>query len=209
MPAQLHTHSEHSFLRASLDGYNLQKKRILEIKCPGKEDHAIALKGKVPEKYIWQLVHQLAVTNADSVDYLSFDGTAGVIVPFERDLKLEKKLLPEEMKFWELVQKKTPPELTERDLMEITDPEDIALFEEMKKAKAIADAADEQVEKFVSQIKKKFPNGQIYCSGYQLIKIFRSGTVDLEKIPQLKGIDLDQYRKPGSFSLTLRPKKAG
>ena len=32
-------HEEHEFLRASFDGHNGELNEILEIKCPGKEDH--------------------------------------------------------------------------------------------------------------------------------------------------------------------------
>src|SRR3990167_8630858 len=72
MPPTLAVHNKYPFLRASLDGFNKDKKKILEIKCPGQKDHEQAVSGLIPEKYIYQIVHQLLVTDAESVDYFSF-----------------------------------------------------------------------------------------------------------------------------------------
>lgn len=102
-------HPTIGYMRATLDGFNAEASRVLEIKCPGKKDHATALEGTIPGKYIWQLVHQLAVTGASEAHYYSFDGEAGVTIPFQRDAKKEELLIAAEMDFWECVQTDTPP----------------------------------------------------------------------------------------------------
>src|ERR1700743_2597401 len=51
MPAVYIERAGHPFLRATLDGLNDEYQRALEIKCPGKKDHDIALAGKIPDKY--------------------------------------------------------------------------------------------------------------------------------------------------------------
>lgn len=112
MPADTATHSQYDFLRASLDGINKNSGIVLEIKCPGKKDHAVALQGNIPEKYIWQLVHILMVTDLDTIDYFSYHPDApkkGVIISFDRDRHLERMLLPKEMQFWENVVKDVSP----------------------------------------------------------------------------------------------------
>src|SRR5258708_7878806 len=48
---------------ASLDGIN-EWNEILEIKCPGDKDHAIAVVGKVPDHYYPQLQHQMHVCDS-------------------------------------------------------------------------------------------------------------------------------------------------
>lgn len=95
---------------ASLDGINFKHRRLVEVKCPGKEDHGLALSGKIPEKYKWQLTQQLLVTGYDEMDYFSFDGQKGVILVFKRNVQLETVLLAALKKFWEQVQRETPPE---------------------------------------------------------------------------------------------------
>ncbi len=110
MPAaNYQIHPKYKFVRANADGVNWKEEIALEIKCPGKTDHALALSGKIPEKYKFQLVHLLLVLGLERIDYFSFDGEDGVIVPFERNKLLEGKLLSEEMRFWDCVTTGTPP----------------------------------------------------------------------------------------------------
>lgn len=100
MPKTIAKHPQYDFLRTSLDGSNKSAGKALEIKCPGSKDHATAVKGEIPQKYIWQCVHHMMVTGLSKLDYFSFDGERGITVPMKRDLKLEKVLLAEEIKFW-------------------------------------------------------------------------------------------------------------
>lgn len=83
-PAIAGEHDEYAFIRASLDGYHeafevvdgktLNASTILEIKCPGKADHADAVKGRVPKKYGVQMQAQFLVTAAAKGIYFSWDG---------------------------------------------------------------------------------------------------------------------------------------
>ena len=123
MPPALMQHERFPFLRASLDGYNEKEGIILEIKCPGASDHSLAKAGKIPEKYIPQLSHQLLVTGASRVDYFSFDGTAGVCVQFYPDVEYIKKLLAAELDFWKLVECGEPPEFCDRDFKKVQSKE--------------------------------------------------------------------------------------
>jgi putative phage-type endonuclease len=109
MPAACLELKKFRFIRTSCDGFNERAQRVLEIKCPGREDHLEARRGRIPRKYLWQCVHTLLVTGFDELDYFSFDGKRGVIVPFERDPKLEQKLLSEHIAFWRYVAQDVPP----------------------------------------------------------------------------------------------------
>jgi putative phage-type endonuclease len=207
MPATLKEHAMHPFLRASLDGFNAANGgRVLEIKCPGKEDHATALAKKIPEKYIWQLVHQLMVADAAQADYFSFDGERGVTVPFYRDLKLEKMLILKELAFWELVQSDTPPELTDKDFKILRGKEEKALFTKFKKLKLEVDAKSEALEEVRKEIIEHVEHPRVICADVQLVKSERKGAVDYAKIPELRSIDLEKYRKKSSFVVTLKIK---
>jgi putative phage-type endonuclease len=73
-------HPSLDWMMASLDGIDIDGQAIVEIKCPGQTDHDVAKTGKVPEKYIPQLQHQLAVTGVEIAYYFSFDGNDGVSV---------------------------------------------------------------------------------------------------------------------------------
>lgn len=123
-PPTLVVNQVYPFIRASLDGYNAQFRRILEIKCPGKADHAKAISGEVPEKYFPQLQHQLLATGqAIQNDYYSYDGESGVLVICDPDSSYQRLLLEKLQEFWGWVQDGTPPPLTDKDRRRIAKAE--------------------------------------------------------------------------------------
>jgi putative phage-type endonuclease len=110
-------HDKYDFIRASLDGYSRDLNAIVEIKCPGKVDLLEAKKGKVPKKYLPQVQLQLLLTNASYCDYFTYDGEDGIIVKVLPDKEYQQKLEDEMVKFWELIQTKNPPLLTDKDVL--------------------------------------------------------------------------------------------
>lgn len=100
---QVVIHPEHDWMSASLDGLDLGQEFIVEIKCPGEKNHALAMSGVIPNHYIAQLQHQLACTGLDEAYYYSFDGYSGVSIRLKRDDEFIKKMIDEEYKFWESI----------------------------------------------------------------------------------------------------------
>jgi putative phage-type endonuclease len=179
---------------ASLDGIN-EWNEILEIKCPGDKDHAIALSGKVPDHYYPQLQHQMYVCDSDLVYYFSFDGVDGVIVNVKRDDKYIEKMIQEEKKFYECLINKTPPDPIECDFIEM----DNDLWKECAlKWKSVTNSIKE-LEKQEEELRKEliFLSGESNAkgAGISLCHIQRKGNVEYAKIPELKGVDLEKYRK--------------
>ena len=62
----------YEWMIASLDGLDMGKGVMVEIKCPGQKDHDLAMSGKIPEHYIPQLQHQLFVTGLNKMFYFSY-----------------------------------------------------------------------------------------------------------------------------------------
>lgn len=91
---------QHPFMLASLDGVCIDNKHILEIKCTNKKNHALAQKGKIPEYYIPQVQHQMAVCDVDQCYYFSFDGSNGAIVIVKRDEEFIKRMIDLEYEFY-------------------------------------------------------------------------------------------------------------
>jgi len=94
---------ENEWAGASFDGMTLEEDAIVEIKCPGKKDHDVALEGKIPKKYVYQIQHQLYVSGLDLCYYFSFDGEKGKIIEVERDDILIEKMLVKLFDFWQLL----------------------------------------------------------------------------------------------------------
>lgn len=206
LPA-LAQHKQLEFFRASLDGYNSDLNAGIEIKYPSAAKHAEAANGKVPVCYYGQVQHQLFVTGAKWIDYVSFDGKEIAVVRVEPDAKYIEKMIPIVSDFWECVKTGTPPARTDKDLISLDDPAQIALFERFAALKLAADEAVAKADELNDEIKKLFPSGGVFAGGYELVRISKKGSVDYAAIPELKGVDLERYRKSGGSTLTLRPRK--
>lgn len=180
---------------ASLDGIN-ERNEILEIKCPGEKDHSIALSGKVPDHYYPQLQHQMYVCDSQKAFYFSFDGMDGVIVEVFRDDEYIEKMIIEEKKFYDCLINKTPPEPSEGDYIERNDQ----LWQQCASKWRSITSSIKELEKEEEELRKQlvFLSGESNTKGggISLCQIQRKGNVQYDKIPELKGLDLEIYRKP-------------
>lgn len=197
---QVVEHNSIPWMIASLDGLSFCNKYAVEIKVPGREDHELALKGVVPPKYVPQLQDQLEVTGLDMIYYYSYDGKNNACLEVKRDQPYINKMMVELKKFHKCMVTCTPPELSERDYnirnddewkffvdRWIEDKHNLACWEarEMQSRKELIEASS-------SRNSKGF--------GVKVQKIMRAGSVNYSDIDILKGVDLDQYRKPASES---------
>lgn len=185
---------------ASLDGIDYLGHHLVEIKCPGEKDHSIAIAGKVPEHYYPQLQHQMYVCDVDEMYYFSFDGIDGVTVKVKRDDEYIAKMVEEEKKFYECLINKTPPEPSEGDYIERNDD----IWQQCASRWKSVTNSIKELEKEEEELRKQlvFLSGESNTkgAGISLCQVVRKGNVDYSKIPQLKGLDLDIYRKSASSS---------
>lgn len=198
-------HPKFRWMIASMDGINMLERKALEIKCPGKEDHQMALDKVIPPKYFPQLQHQLEVTGLDMIYYLSFDGKEGCFIEVERDKNFIGKLLLKEQEFYQShIVEMIPPDMTDKDFVIRHDTEwENAAFEWQ--------ITNENL-KFLEEKEKKLRNKLIELSGNKntkgggvcLSKVCRRGNINYNDIPELKRIDLEKYRKDSIESWRLK-----
>lgn len=183
---------------ASLDGLSLSHKEMVEIKCPGKKDHSIAQEGRIPEHYYPQLQHQMYVTGLHQCYYFSFDGTDGVILIVKRDDSYIEQMVQKELEFYESVLTRTPPKEKENFIQR----DDQEWYEVSSKWKIITSTIKD-LERQEEEVRKRLIElcGESSCLGYgvSVTRIQRKGSVDYSRIPELKGVDLSQYKKEDSF----------
>ena len=98
---EVFTSIEYPFMLASLDGVCIDNKHIIEIKCTNKKNHELAKNGKIPDYYMPQVQHQIAVCNVDQCYYFSFDGDRGVVVVVDRDDKFIANMIEMEWEFYQ------------------------------------------------------------------------------------------------------------
>lgn len=183
------------WMMASLDGRDEVSGCILEIKCPGEKDHAIAVSGRVPDHYYPQLQHQMYVCNTQTCYYFSFDGAEGVTVEVKRDDTYIEKMIEEEWKFYDCLINKTPPEPQKDEYIERNDD----LWKKCASNWIFINSQIKEMQETEEELRKQlvFLSGESNSKGggISLCRIQRKGNVDYAKIPELKGIDLDKYRK--------------
>ena len=112
---EVYESDEHQFMSCSLDGISPDGKTMVEIKCPKRSDHEMALRGKIPDKYAPQLQKQLLVMGLEDMTYFSFDGQKGTSVKVYRDESMIRRIVDEEQRFWDNVLSKTPPTVLDSD----------------------------------------------------------------------------------------------
>jgi putative phage-type endonuclease len=95
----------HPWLRASVDGICRQNLHVVEIKCGEKVYEHSARHGSVPEYYVGQLQHILAVTGYAMIDFwVWLPDVPPILIPVPRDEVFITHLLATETAFWSEVQ---------------------------------------------------------------------------------------------------------
>ncbi len=189
--------TQYPFMMASLDGYG--KDHLVEIKHPGKEDHALAKRGIIPKKYRYQLIQALLVLGREEIDYMSCgqDEDDFVILPFSLLSSSEEAgaLVVKEAQFWEKVQACEPPELIEKDFVLMDSVEWSLMAGEYVDTKAQMKYLEEKEKRCRERLIGLADGRNAQGGGVRLTQQARRGNVEYNRIPELKGIDLEKYRK--------------
>lgn len=196
---------EYNFMMASLDGTDSAKKErkhILEIKCPGREDHLKAINGVIPDHYMPQLQKQMIVTNLSSCFYMSYVTKNDYkIISVNKDRDYCKKIIDKECEFWYYIQNFVPPPLTNKDFIIKNDDKwnqsaeawkNLNLMKEYHKSRL---KLIEDEEELIKENLINMSNG-INCvgGGLKLNKIVRKGNIDYKSVPVETQKELEKYR---------------
>jgi putative phage-type endonuclease len=187
-------HSSIEWMMCSLDGISLDETTIAEIKCSGKKAREATEAGIVPEKYFPQLQHQMEVCGKEEAIYFSFDGKDGASVKVVRDDRFIKKMLEKEKKFYECLQNFEPPALVDKDFVYIDDSVRSRLASDWIALNKSIKELQEQEKGVRNELISYSPRSSI-GGGLKISKITRKGNVDYGRIPELKNVKLDDYRK--------------
>lgn len=195
MHPDLRVHPGYNWMRCSLDGISNDGESIVEIKCPNRERHQMALDGVIPPEYFPQIQHQIAVCGVDFAFYFSFNGTSGKVLEVPRDDKYIISLISKESEFWGCLQNLESPELTDRDFV-LKDSHEWMLNAniclEADHFLKIYEAKKEAAKKKLIELAE---GKNCKGSGIKLSRSMRKGLVDYKAIPELKSIDLEKFRK--------------
>ena len=182
----------YDWMIASLDGYD--GVNAVEIKCPNKDDHKVALNGKVPDKYFPQLQHQMFVANLKNMWYYSYDGTNGVSVYLESDTDYQTKMIEKELEFYRCIKEFVPPTMTEKDYLKRNDLAWRELSQRYLNVKMRLKQFESEEKHLRDALVKASTGKPSIGGGLKLSKTVRKGAVDYKIIPELIGIDLEMFR---------------
>lgn len=191
---------EFPFMKASLDGVSKDGKTLIEIKFQGKEKHQAVSKGEVRIDYWTQIQHQFICSGATKGYLVSINEDAKndkkldvLWCEVKPDLEYHKKHFRAMVEFWDCVENKRRPD---------AGPEDFVLLkgfdkqiEEWKKLKLDIELKGERLEFLRTEILKAVNHPKMHACGVTICQVEKSGSVDYKKIPELKGVDLEKYRK--------------
>jgi putative phage-type endonuclease len=188
-------HPERNWQISSLDAWNEEKKVAAEIKVPGREDHEKALDGKVPDKYVPQLQHHMAVWDLPSILYFSWHEKDFASILVRRDEDYINYLLLEEKRFWDRLQVGEPPEIEKDNYVDISDNKDckywLDIYDSMTaKIKDMEQMAEEAKSKITAIVGDR----NCVCNEFKIAKRERRGNIIYKNIPELKSLNLEPYR---------------
>jgi putative phage-type endonuclease len=188
-------HDGLAWMRASLDGLSFDGAIALEIKCPwGDRDQATLHAGRVPAHYYAQVQHQLEVSGAEELHYWSFDGSGGTLVRVHHDREYVARLLETETAFWLRVLEQRWPDEGDELNRGNDQPWRIAASR-YRAARLKLDRAALEEQYARDELQKLATAGRTYGCGTEVLRGLRRGAIDYSRIPELRGVDLERYRK--------------
>lgn len=184
MPPAIAVHPKYEIMRASLDGLRADGKLILEIKCPGEANHALAQAGKLPGHYEIQVQQQLAVTGADLCHYFSYydKDESHALIEVTPDVAAQAVIIIKILEFWEkYVVTNTPPPLTDRDVKIINDNAEIISLCKIINENA-KDMQKEKLDVIKARIIQLGGHPKISCGNIQISSVSRNGKFSFNKL---------------------------
>ncbi len=186
---------------ASLDGITLEGNLIVEIKCPFRGRQSKLWKeaqaGTVPPYYAAQIQHQLMVSGASEAHLWVFADDEGLLLTVCRDEAAMDAIRSAWDTFAQYLEMDAPPPLSEADSVLRDDAAWRAAATAFAQAKRAADGADEALEvartKLLDLVKCPRETG----AGVSVVKLWKMGNVEYKKVPQLLGVNLDEFRGKG------------
>ena len=178
---------------ASLDGWD--DGWLLEVKCPmsGKDGEIwqSTYNGEIPDHYYWQMVQQIGLTDAEkAIFYVYVDGSHTYkYVDIEQAKEDWKNVL---LPAWMAFVRDYDPEVPWNEKEGLEAELAASLYRSAKETLDAAKAEEAEARKRLLDLSE----GQdMTIGGVSVTWYDRKGNVDYGQVPELEGVDLDDYRK--------------
>lgn len=190
------------YLKCSVDGHDEATNELLEIKALGNKNHQIVIDTQAPLPYYYdQLQYNMLIAESDLIHFVSYNQEYPepiVRIEVRADKEYQKTILEKAASFWQLVEKKVMPELTEDDFLDVSCDAFFLLKTQYQEALEKHKDAENHLNTIKEKIKAFADGRNIKANGLKVFSSVRRGNIDYSKIPELANVDLEQYRKPDS-----------
>lgn len=199
------------WLMASLDGFDIEKNMLLEVKTTGVDGMLQASLGILKEEWEVQGQTQMFVTGLDSMWFMIYqDDETYYLIELKADKDFHKKIIFESLNFFEMLTNKITPPLDKKDDLIIRDEEANEIALQLKHAKLKAKGIDAQVKTLTQELLEFTDGGNTYFpdAGLKLSYIEGRKTVDYKGICNSLGVEqsvYDENTKQGKefFKITI------
>jgi putative phage-type endonuclease len=193
-------------LMASLDGFCQKTKIIFEAKLVGAKVLEEIREGQIPSMHLCQVQTALLVSGAAKCLYFatSLEGDSHLAEIFP-DLAYQEEIALAAKKFMNCVRSGETPEPGERDFANVSDP----LFERYAAVHLQFKALEAELAVLREKILQGYSEQRRVRSGaVTMVTSIRRGSIDYDKVPVLRGVDLEKYRKASTEVVTLKVEKS-
>ena len=193
---------------ASLDGMDVEKEVLLEVKSCSSMDKFNQYIAATPEHYMMQVQWQMMVTGY-ATTFLAFVCQGELHVKeVHADFDLQSKLVVEATEFLHELDQIRAGSLP-APIQDITSPDVerlVALKAASVKLAEKLEEIDAEVKSLATKILADHKAVQVQNSQINIQLVEREGSVDYKKIPELANIDLNPYRKKGTSFIKVNLK---
>jgi predicted phage-related endonuclease len=193
---------------ASLDGLSFDGSLAVEIKCPMKGKTSSlwqqVSQKSVPEYYHWQIQHQLMVSQAQIAHLFIFDKSGeGLLLEINPQPDQWDQIHQGWDTFMTFIDTDTPPPLSDKDKRVRSDPAWQLAAETYRHLKRKADELAEQLDQTKAELIQLAEHASETGNGVTVTKFWKQGSVDYKQVPELNGLNLDDYRGKGRFETRI------
>lgn len=187
----------------SLDGWNREDNEIVEFKYTGKQKPP-------PNHHIIQVQVQLMCTNAKLAYYQSYDFKNEKVTLYEPVIiypnrEMQTAILVACCNFWEMVTTKKPPSASEKDWkplpISVNEQSKLLRWKELQLVIAKLSKESEEIECWAKSL---VTDRRMLSNGVKFTRVDRVGSISYQDIPELVGVDLEKYRKPGTSHVQMK-----
>lgn len=205
-----HVHPEHTWLGASPDGL-LGDNGLIEIKCPyGQRKNEVPTFKALAEQAHYQAQVQIEMfcTGREFCEFYQWAPSGDMLETEHASEQWIFENLPKLQAFYNsfLIERELP-NATRYLEAEHLEQNDQTITDLVARFSSISDqvkALDIEKRDLLAEIIERCGGRQSEINGHKLTKIERKGSIDYKKVPELKGVDLEAYRKQSSEYWSLK-----